>query len=82
MARSNIAPMGPKVEADLRRFVLRPFKTATTYRNLKRHGEGVLHVTDDALMLARAAIGLDPEGRDEGGRRGRGACDPGGVPVS
>jgi uncharacterized protein len=59
----NIAPMGPIVEPDMRRFVLRPFKTATTYRNLKRLGEGVLHVTDDVLMLARAAIGPEVEAK-------------------
>jgi hypothetical protein len=53
----NIAPMGPHVEPDMRRFVLRPFPTAQTYRNLKAHGEGVLHVTDDVLLLARAALG-------------------------
>lgn len=54
----NIAPMGPHVEGpDIKRFVLRPFKTAQTYRNLKGHGEGVLHVTDDVLLLARAAVG-------------------------
>jgi hypothetical protein len=61
----NNAPMGPQVDpaegANLRRFVLRPFRTAQTYANLKAHGEGVLHVTDDVLLLARAAIGqLDP----------------------
>jgi hypothetical protein len=61
----NIAPMGPRVDpadgADLHRFLLRPFRTAQTYANLKAHGEGVLHVTDDVLLLARAAIGpLDP----------------------
>jgi hypothetical protein len=54
----NIAPMGPKVEPGIRRFVLRPFRTSTTYRNLKVRGEGVLHVTDDVLLLARSAIGL------------------------
>lgn len=53
----NIAPMGPRVEPDMSRFVLRPFRTAQTYANLKTHGEGVLHVTDDVLLLARAAIG-------------------------
>jgi hypothetical protein len=55
----NVAPMGPIVEPDMRRFILRPFKTATTYRNLKRLGEGVLHVTDDVLLLARTAIGRE-----------------------
>jgi len=53
----NVAPMGPRVEPGMRRFVLRPFRTSTTYRNLKARGEGVLHVTDDVLLLARAAIG-------------------------
>src|ERR1051326_177223 len=53
----NIAPMGPRVDADMRRFWLRPFNTSTTYHNLRAHGEGVLHVTDDVLLLARAAIG-------------------------
>lgn len=52
----NIAPMGPLVDASMRHFVLRPFQTSTTYRNLKQHGEGVLHVTDDVELLARAAI--------------------------
>jgi hypothetical protein len=57
----NVAPMGPRVEPSMDRFVLRPYKTAQTYRNLSHHGEGVLHVTDDALLLARAAVGkLEP----------------------
>ena len=49
--------MGPRVEPDMNRFVLRPFRSAQTYRNLCDHGEGVLHVTDDVLLLARAAVG-------------------------
>jgi hypothetical protein len=53
----HLAPMGPRVSPDLARLVLRPFPTAQTYRNLMRHGEGVLHATDDALLLARAAVG-------------------------
>jgi hypothetical protein len=53
----NIAPMGPQVELPMTRFFLRPFRTAQTYRNLKAHGEGVLHVTDDVLLLAKAALG-------------------------
>ncbi|HMC63800.1 MAG TPA: DUF447 domain-containing protein [Gemmataceae bacterium] len=52
----NIAPMGPRVDAAMRRFLLRPYRTAQTYHNLKAHGEGVLHVTDDVLLLARGAI--------------------------
>jgi hypothetical protein len=49
--------MGPRVAPDFARFTLRPFPTSHTYHNLLRHGEGVLHITDDALLLARAAIG-------------------------
>ncbi|MEX0777286.1 MAG: DUF447 domain-containing protein [Phycisphaeraceae bacterium] len=55
--RVNLAPMGPIVDANWQRFVLRPFKTAVTYRNLKATGQGVFHVTDDVLLIARAAIG-------------------------
>ncbi len=54
----NIAPMGPEVgPGDLSRFTLRPYRTSTTYRNLKQSGEGVFHITDDVLLIARAAIG-------------------------
>lgn len=57
----NIAPMGPHVDSTMERFVLRPFPTSQTFRNLKAHGEGVFHVTDDVLLLAKAAIGpVDP----------------------
>jgi hypothetical protein len=49
--------MGPRVEPDMRCFLLRPFPTSQTYQNLRARPEGVLHVTDDALLLARAAIG-------------------------
>src|SRR5262249_2639665 len=54
---TNVAPMGPIVDAGMTRLTLRPFQTSTTYANLKRTGVGVLHVTDDVLLLARAAIG-------------------------
>ena len=57
----HVAPMGAIVDAAFTRLVLRPFRTSTTYRNLRRSGEGVLHVTDDVELLARAAVGrLDP----------------------
>jgi len=57
---ANISPMGPLVDAAMERLVLRPYQTATTYVNLKRTGEGVFHVTDDVLLLARTALG-EPE---------------------
>ena len=58
---ANVSPMGPLTDATMSQFVLRPFNTSQTYRNLKRLGEGVLHVTDDVELMARAAVGqLDP----------------------
>jgi len=53
----HIAPMGPRVDAGMEHFLLRPFPTSQTYQNLVKHGEGVLHVTDDVLLLAKAALG-------------------------
>ena len=51
----NIAPMGPVVEADLGSFDLKPFDTSTTCANLLRNGCGVMHVSDDVLLFAKAA---------------------------
>jgi len=53
----NIAPMGPVVNEELTQFLFRPFQTSTTFANLKRTGCGVFHVTDDAALMARAAVG-------------------------
>lgn len=53
----HIAPMGPIVDAGFNTLLLRPFRTSTTYRHLKRTGQGVLHVTDNVELLARAAVG-------------------------
>lgn len=54
---ANISPMGPFVDEGKTRLLLRPYQTSTTYRNLKRTGEGVLHVTDDVELIARTAVG-------------------------
>jgi hypothetical protein len=53
----HIAPMGPIVDRNFERLLLRPFRTSVTYQNLKRTGQGVLHVTDDVELIARAAVG-------------------------
>lgn len=53
----NISPMGPIVDPELETLVLRPFRSSTTYENLRRTGEGVFHVTDDVLLVAQAAVG-------------------------
>jgi hypothetical protein len=60
----HVAPMGPDVAPDFSRFQLRPFPSSKTYRNLVAHPEGVIHVTDDALLLAKASVGAaDPRAR-------------------
>ena len=58
----NVAPMGPIVDESLTWLHLRPFKTSQTFQNLQQHSQGVFHVVDDVLLLAKAAIGkLDSE---------------------
>lgn len=53
----NLSPMGPEfVEGIEERFLLKPYQTSRTYRNLVAHGQGVFHVTDDVELLARAAV--------------------------
>lgn len=52
---TNVAPMGPRVDAN-GELLLRPFSSSQTYKNLRARGEGVFHVTDDVLLIARAAI--------------------------
>ncbi|MGL4551083.1 MAG: DUF447 domain-containing protein [Gemmataceae bacterium] len=61
----NVAPMGPRLLPPYApevgsAFELKPFHTARTAANLAHHPEGVLHVTDDVLLLATAAIGDVP----------------------
>ncbi len=53
----HLAPMGPRVSADFARSPCGRSRLRTRTTNLLRHREGVLHVTDDALLLAKAAIG-------------------------
>lgn len=59
----HVAAMGPWIDAEQRAagaiatLVLRPFATSQTAANLARHPEGVFHLTDDALLLARIVAG-------------------------
>lgn len=52
----NLAPMGPIVDESFTKLILRPFQTSTTYHNLKHRPCGVFHITDDVLLIARAAL--------------------------
>jgi hypothetical protein len=50
----NFAPMGIVLEANA--IILRPYKEAKTYRNLLATRQGVVHITDNALIFAESAI--------------------------
>ena len=52
--RPNFAPMG--IELGGSGILLRPFKTAITWKNLQEVPEGVVHFTDNVLLFARCAI--------------------------
>ncbi len=57
---TRISAMGPRVDWPTTRILLRPFQSSTTFHNLCRSRRGILHVTDDVLLMARAAIGRLP----------------------
>ena len=50
----NFAPMGISLEGA--RVLLRPFRTAVTWKNLQETGEGVVNFTDNVLLFARCAV--------------------------
>lgn len=52
----HLAPMGPVVWGDFHTLLLRPFEGSTTLENLRRERRAVFHITDDVLLLAKAAI--------------------------
>jgi hypothetical protein len=58
--RMHLAAMGPHVDerevrgAAIERFTLKPYDTSQTAANLAAVPEGVLHLTDDVLLFARA----------------------------
>ncbi len=64
--RPNIAPQGVLFDFDggdthrgvLTSVLLRPYQDTTTFRNLATTRAAVVHLTDDALLIARTAIDL------------------------
>ena len=48
---------GSTVFKRFERFELRPFDTSTTFANLKRDRQGVMHVDDNVELFAKSAIG-------------------------
>ena len=51
----NCAAMGVRWGEE--ELVFWPFDTTRTLRNLRRHGEAVVHLTDDVLLFVEAALG-------------------------
>ena len=51
----NCAAMGVRWGED--ELVFWPFDTTRTLRNLRVHGEAVVHLTDDVLLFVQAALG-------------------------
>ena len=49
-------PRSAQTDPAFTRFELRPFDTSTTFANLKRHRQGVLHIDDNVELFARAAV--------------------------
>lgn len=54
---SAALPHSAETDVAFKQFELRPFDTSTTFANLKRTRQGVLHVDDNVELFARAAIG-------------------------
>lgn len=53
----HLRPMGPVFSAPQDdSFLLRPYEPSGTLDNLRRTGQGVLHVTDDVFLIAQAAL--------------------------
>jgi uncharacterized protein len=52
----HLVPMGPRVTGNIDSLLLRPFEKSDSLANLRRERRGVFHITDDVLLLARAAI--------------------------
>jgi hypothetical protein len=61
--RMHVAAMGPAVDngevyaGRITRFLLRPFGTSQTAVHLTARPEGVFHLVDDVLLLARTVVG-------------------------
>jgi uncharacterized protein len=53
----HVAPMGPQVSVAMDRWLLKPFQSSTTFQNLLRTNRCVVHVVDDALLIAQAVLG-------------------------
>lgn len=53
----HLSPMGPRVDWPVTRLLFRPYAGSTTGENLRQRRQGVFHVVDDPLLIARGAMG-------------------------
>ncbi len=53
----HVAPMGPEVDEGLQTWTLKPFQSSTTFLNMRRTDRCIVHVVDDALLIAEAVLG-------------------------
>lgn len=53
----HVAPMGPHVSASRIHWMLKPFQTSTTFKNLYNTNRCVVNVVDDVLLLAQSVLG-------------------------
>jgi uncharacterized protein len=53
----HVAPMGPEVDQAFEHWLLKPFQSSTTFRNLRRTNRCVVHVVDNSLLIAQAVLG-------------------------
>ncbi len=49
----HVSAIGPEVNEELSQWRLKPFKSSTTFRNLQHKNRCVIHITDNALLLAK-----------------------------
>lgn len=49
----HLSAMGPEVDEALQHWQLKPFQSSTTFLNLRKNNRCVVHIIDDALLLAK-----------------------------
>ena len=52
----HVSPLGPRVVREGEEFELRPFAGGRTFQNLLATRQGVFHIVDDALLVARCLV--------------------------
>lgn len=56
--RMHLAPIGPHVDREMTHWILKPFQSSTTFRNLHDRNRAVFHIVDDGLLMVQAVLGM------------------------